>query len=65
MLWKEREVIPDNKHGFTKSKSCLISLVAFCDCVSEYMDMGRANDIIYLEFRKAFDTDPSNILLFK
>jgi len=47
---EEREVIGDNQHGFTKSRSCLTNLVAFCDGVTVSMDEGRAQMSLILKY---------------
>ncbi|GAB0192650.1 mitochondrial enolase superfamily member 1 [Grus japonensis] len=55
------EMISERQHGFTKGKSHLTHLVAF----NNRMDKGRATDVIYLDFCKAFDMVPHNNLASK
>ncbi|CAM4670315.1 unnamed protein product [Caretta caretta] len=62
---EERKVIRNTQHGFTKGKSCLTNLIAFSDEITGSVDEGKAVDVLFLDFNKAFDMVSHSILASK
>ena len=55
----------DSQHQFTKSKLCLINLIACHDKTGGVVDEQRTVDVTYLDSNKAFDTVSDNIMIDK
>ena len=52
-------------HGFVKGKSCLTNLLETMNCIIDIIDQGDPVDILYFDFKKAFDHVPHKRLLYK
>ena len=49
------KLIKGRQHGFTKGSFCLTNLLEFDEAVSDWVDEGKAVDIVYRDFKRAFD----------
>jgi len=57
---QDNQGIRPSQHGCIKGRSCLTNLISFYDQVTCLVDEGKAVDIFYMDFSKAFDTTVSS-----
>ena len=62
---KVNQGIRPSQHVLTSGRSCLTNPVSFYDKVTCLVNEGKAVNVIYLDFSKAFDTVPHNFLMEK
>ena len=59
------KLICPSQHGFLPGKSTLTNLIEYLEILTRLVDEGHAVDVLYLDFRKAFDVVPKERLLAK
>ena len=59
------ELFCDEQHGFVPGRNCITQLLCCLEAWTVLLDAGYPVDILYLDFRKAFDTVPHKRLLEK
>ena len=55
---EENKTITDRQHGFMKNRSCLTNLLECFENWTQALDEGFEVDVVYLDYRKAFDSVP-------
>ena len=64
-FFDEHNMFNDSQHGFRSSRSCLSQLLAHFEQVTRLLEEGKAVDVVYLDFAKAFDKVDIGITLRK
>jgi hypothetical protein len=62
---EDNNLLGNSQHGFRRKRSCLTNLLEFFHHMIAVYDNSRAIDVIYLDFKKAFDKVPHKRLLSK
>ena len=62
---EENNLLNPNQHGFRRMMSCLSQLLDHFDLLIEILQSSNNADVVYLDFRKAFDVVDHHILLRK
>jgi len=61
----DKNILTCYQHGFRKRHSCLTNLLETFEAWTRALDQGFGIDVIYLDYRKAFETVPHNCLMLK
>ena len=61
----EKGVLRNSQHGFRRGRSCQTNLIEFYDKVTQWIDEGGSVDLLFLDFRKAFNKVDHSRLMVK
>ena len=61
----ERDHFCDAQHGFVPGRSCMTQLLVTLELWTEWLDRGEPLGVVYLDFKKAFDSVRHTRLLQK
>ena len=62
---ESHNLVSKDQHGFVKGKSCLTNLLETLEDITSSLDEGSGIDMVFLDYKKAFDTVPHKRLLYK
>ena len=63
--FEKQDLLTSCQHGFRKGKSCLTNLLETLESWTRLLDEGYGIDVIYLDYKKAFDTMSHRKLIAK
>jgi Reverse transcriptase (RNA-dependent DNA polymerase)/Endonuclease-reverse transcriptase len=58
-------ILTRHQHGFVQQRSCLTNLLETLEAWTEELDSGYGVDVLFLDYRKAFDSVPHRRLIEK
>ena len=61
----KQDLYSTSQHGFRKKRSCITQLLEVMDNFTDMIEKGYDIDVVYLDFKKAFDSVPHERLLNK
>ena len=59
------KLLSEDQHGFRSGRSCVTQLLEIMEIWTSMLEEGGGIDVVYLDFRKAFDSVPHQRLLRK
>ena len=61
----EHKLLSDRQHAFRKNRSCENQLITIINDWAKILNAGGQVDVLILDFEKAFDTPPHELLKCK
>ena len=62
---ESHKLIAKEQYGFVKGRSCLTNMLETLDDITSNLDKGQELDMVFVDYRKTFDSVPHRRLLHK